>query len=129
MQPLSRGSTEGFPFWKLKKQLPKATRAKFLESDRLVSFISISKFCRLKNPLAIISSLSELHFRHKFNLLVKKREVISIWQQHNQLKTIEMDEVLPDTYNDGYMHQFQPRPFTNWKKSHCRTNIRVKRSK
>ena len=26
----------------------------------------------------------------------------------NQLKTMEMSEVSPDTYNEGYIHQFKP---------------------
>ena len=30
-----------------------------------------------------------------------------LWQQHKQLKIIEMSEAQPDTYDDEYMHQFQ----------------------
>ena len=43
--------------------LPKVEYAKFLESNRLLSFISISKFGSFKNPCAMIFSLSELHFK------------------------------------------------------------------
>ena len=31
-----------------------------------------------------------------------------LWQQHELLKTVEIIEVSPDTYDEGYIHQFQP---------------------
>ena len=41
----------------------------------------------------------------------KRKKVISmnwfLWQQHKQLKIIEMSEAQPDTYDEEYMHQFQ----------------------
>ena len=27
-----------------------------------------------------------------------------------QLKTMEMNEAWPDAYDEGYIHQFQPKP-------------------
>ena len=33
-----------------------------------------------------------------------------LWQQHKQLKTMEMNEGWPDTYDEGYIRQFQPAP-------------------
>ena len=92
--------------------LPKVARAKFLENDELFSFISICKFGSFKNPFAMITSRSELYFRfRRCILLVQKKKVISmnwfLWQQHKQLKIIEMSEAQPDTYDDEYMHQFQ----------------------
>ena len=57
----------------------KVARAKFLESDRLVFFISICKFGSLKNAFAIITGLSKLHFRfRRFILLVQTEKVISM---------------------------------------------------
>ena len=45
---------------------PKVPRAKFLGSDGLFCFVSISKFCSFKNPFATITSLYELPFRFRF---------------------------------------------------------------
>ena len=35
-----------------------------------------------------------------------------LWQQHKQLKTMEMSEVWPDTYEEGYIHQLSMNPLT-----------------
>ena len=40
----------------------------------------------------------------------KNSDFYGIWQQHKQLKTMEMSEDSPDVYNDEYIHQFQPKP-------------------
>ena len=37
-------------------------------------------------------------------------EGLFCWQQHKQLKTMEMSEAWPDTYNERCIHQFQPEP-------------------
>ena len=59
--------------------LPKIQKAKFLGSDRIFCFISICKFGSFKDPLAMITSLSELYFRFKrFILLVQTKKVISM---------------------------------------------------
>ena len=31
-------------------------------------------------------------------------------EQHKQLKTMEISEAWPDTFDEGYIHQFQPEP-------------------
>ena len=41
----------------------------------------------------------------------KKRDFYELWQQHKLLKTKEMSEVWPDTYDEQYIHQFQPEPW------------------
>ena len=38
----------------------------------------------------------------------KISDLYEIWQQHKQLKTIEMSEAWPDTYDEAYILQFQP---------------------
>ena len=65
-----------------------------------------------KNPFATITSLSELHFRFRFILLVqtKKSDFYELWQWHKPLKTMEISEVWPDTDDEGYIYQFQPEP-------------------
>ena len=40
----------------------------------------------------------------------KKSEFYERWEQRKQLKNMEMSEVWPDTYDEGYIHQFQPEP-------------------
>ena len=62
---------------------PKVPRANFLGSDGL--------FCLL----AYVSY---------------KKWFLELWQQLKQLKTMEMSEAWPDTYNEGSIHQFQPEP-------------------
>ena len=70
-------------------------------SDGLFCFSSICKFCSFKNPFATITGLSELYFRfRRFVLLVqtKKSDFCELWQQCKLLKTMEVSEVLPDTF-------------------------------
>ena len=43
----------------------------------------------------------------------KKINFYELWQLHKQLKIIEMSEAGPDTYDEGYIHQFQPEPTHN----------------
>ena len=40
----------------------------------------------------------------------QKNDFYELWQQGKLLKTMEMSEVWPDTYDEGYVHQFQPEP-------------------
>ena len=59
--------------------LRKVTRAKFLGSIGLFCFISICKFGSFKNPVAMITRLSELYFRiRRFILLMQTKKVISM---------------------------------------------------
>ena len=58
---------------------PKVMSAKFLGSDGLFYFSSISKFGSFKSPFATITSLPELDFRfRRFILLVQTKKVILI---------------------------------------------------
>ena len=63
-------------------------KAKSLESDEFFCFISICKFGSFKNPFATIASLSELYFI--FKRKNEKSNFYELWQQHKQLKTMEM---------------------------------------
>ena len=38
----------------------------------------------------------------------EKSDFYELWQQHKQLETMEISEARPDTYDEGYIHQFQP---------------------
>ena len=39
---------------------------------------------------------------------VKTSDLYDLWQQYKQMRTIEMSEIWPDIYDEGYIHQFQP---------------------
>ena len=43
-----------------------------------------------------------------FNSTNEKSDSYELWQQSKQLKTMEMSGTLPDTFYEGYIHQFQP---------------------
>ena len=46
-----------------------------------------------------------------YSFVINERsDFYELWQQHKQLKTMDMNEDLPDTYNEEYIHQFQPGP-------------------
>ena len=40
----------------------------------------------------------------------KKSDLYELWQQHKQLKTMEMSETWPDIFYERYIHQFQSEP-------------------
>ena len=65
-------------------------------------FISMCKFGSFKNP-----STNLLIYPFGTN---KKSDFYELWQQHKQLKTIEMSEASPDTFDERYIHQFHPKP-------------------
>ena len=58
----------------------------------LFYFIGKSKFGSFSNHLSVIINLNNLS-----NLF---------WQQHKQLKTINMNEAWLDIYGEGYKYQF-----------------------
>ena len=47
---------------------------------------------------------------YKWKKKKKKEDFYQLWQEHKQLKTMKMSKGWPDTYNDGYIQQFQPEP-------------------
>ena len=80
-------------------------------------FNSICMFGSFNNPFTTITSLSELYFRFRRFILfaqMKKSDFYELWQQYKLLKTMEMSEVWPNTYNEGYIHQFQFEPTLLW---------------
>ena len=87
-----------------------AIHQKFLGRDGLFCFSSTWKFSSFKNPFAMIASLSELYFRFRRFILLLQMEKNDFYELLQQLllKTMELSEFWTDTYNEGYMHQFQP---------------------
>ena len=55
--------------------------------------------------LNFILDSEDLSFTYK-----QKSDFYELWQLHKQLKTMEMSEAWPDTFNEGYIHQSQPEP-------------------
>ena len=84
--------------------LPKVLGAKFLGSDWRFCFSSICKFGSFRKLLQKLPACLNFAFDSEDLFFCE------LWQQH-KLKTMEMSEVWPDTYDEGYMHQFL-NPFT-----------------
>ena len=84
--------------------LPKVLGAKFLGSDWRFCFSSICKFGSFRKLLQKLPACLNFAFDSEDLFFCE------LWQQH-KLKTTEMSEVWPDTYDEGYMHQFL-NPFT-----------------
>ena len=40
----------------------------------------------------------------------QKSDFYELWLQHKQLKTMDMSEAWPDTFDEGHKRQFQPKP-------------------
>ena len=40
----------------------------------------------------------------------EKNDFYELEEQHKQLKSMEMSETSPDTFDEGYIHQLQPEP-------------------
>ena len=58
----------------------------------------------------MITSLPELYFTfRRFTLLVQmKKKPDELWQLQKQIKTKGISESWLDTYNEGYIYQYQP---------------------
>ena len=63
----------------------------------------------LQQLLACLSFILESEDWYKFGTN-ERSDFYELWQQHKQLKTIEMNEAWPDIFYEGYIHQFQPEP-------------------
>ena len=92
--PLNRGGRADLLLLRTLLAICRSHKSKFLGSNGLFCFISICKFGSLKNPFAMITSLSKLYLRiRRFSLgTIKKSDFYELWQQHKQLKTMEMNE-------------------------------------
>ena len=94
--PLNRGGIADLPFLRTLLAIRQKSRdPSFWEvMNGIFYFINICKFSSFKNPFATITSLSEIYFKsRRFILAVqKKSDFYMLWQQHEQLKTMEMSE-------------------------------------
>ena len=77
---------------------------KVLDSIALVAYASLAASRTLFQWLACLNFILDLCW------FKQKKYFYELWQQHKFLKTMEMREVWPETYNEGYIHQFQTEP-------------------
>ena len=81
---------------------------KLLDSFVLLAYVSLAASgILLQRLLACLNFPSAQKTHSNTN---EKSDFHKLLQEHKQLKTMEMSEVLPNTYNDGYIHQCQPEP-------------------
>ena len=45
----------------------------------------------------------------KISVGINESDFYQLWQQHKQLKTMEMNEDWSDIYDEEYIQQFQPK--------------------
>ena len=66
----------------------------------------------LQRLLACLNfTLDSILFTIDFSVCKKKRnDFCELWQQHKLLETMGMSKAKPDTYDEEYIHQFQPEP-------------------
>ena len=58
-----------------------------------------------------MTSLSKLSIQKIYSVGTKeKSDFCELRQQRKLLKTMDMSGFWPDTYDEGYIHQFQPEP-------------------
>lgn len=97
-------------FTYVKNTISNLLKVTFLGNDWLFCFVSRSKLACFKNPLAMVTSLSEFHFRRaKFILFIKtkeKRFLCELWQQH--ILPTDISQLIPKTA------LFSTRIFKSW---------------
>ena len=82
---------------------------KVMDSFVLLAYASLAASRTLLQRL--LACLNFTLESEDFSLWYKqKSDFYELWQQHKQLKTMEMNEAWPDIFYEGYIHQFQPEP-------------------
>ena len=105
-----------------KSNLPKVTRATFLGSNGLFCFISICKFGSFQNPIAMITSLSELYFRSRRFILLKQmkkmisRNYVSSTSSWKPWKWVRLHLLfsMRDIYNNSHLNPLTEFTCSSW---------------
>ena len=111
-RPLNRGGTADLPLLRtLLAICQKSREPSFLEM--MDSFILLVYASLVASRTLLQQLLACLNFTLEskdlsFNSTNEKSDSYELWQQSKQLKTMEMSGALPDTFYEGYIHQFQP---------------------
>ena len=105
--PLNRGGIADLPLLRtLLAICQKSQELRFWEV--MYSFVLLAYASLAASGDLLKWLLACLNFRfRRFILLVQTKEVISM---NYVSSTMLMSEVWPDTYDEGYIHQFQPEP-------------------
>ena len=84
-----------------------------MDSFVLVAYASLAASrTLLQQLLACLNFI--LYSEDSFCWCKQKNDFYKLWQHHRLLKTMKMSEACPDTYNEGYTHQFQLNPLTKF---------------
>ena len=112
-EPLNRGGIAGLPLlWALlaicqKSQEPSSCEV--MDSFVLLAYASLEASRTLLHQLLACLNftldLGDLGCWYKW-----KSDFFELWQQHKQLKSMERSGAWPDTFDEGYIHQFQFQP-------------------
>ena len=107
---LNRGGIADLPLFRTLLAIHKKSREpsfwEVIDSFVLVAYASLAASRTLLPQL-----LACLNFKfRRFILLVQPKKVISMKYDSSTSKTMEISEVWLDTYDEGYIHQFQPEP-------------------
>ena len=91
-----------------------------MDSFVLVAYASLATSRTLLKQFLACPNFN-FRFRRFILLVQTEKKFYKLWQQHKQLKTMEISEVWPDTYDEGYIHQFQPEPTHKFTSSSSRS--------
>ena len=115
--PLNRGGIVDLPLLRALLAInQKSLEPNFWEvrdSLVLVAYASLAASRNLLQQLLTCLNFS-FDWEDLFCKYKKKSDFYELWHQHKQLKTMEMSEVWPNTYDEGYIHQFQFEPTLLW---------------
>ena len=112
-EPMNRGGIADLPLLRtLLVICQKSLEPSFWEvmnSFILLAYVSLPASKTLLQQLLVCMNFTldseDLSFWYK-----QKNDFYGLWQKHKQLKTIEVGEAWSDTFDERYIHQFQPEP-------------------
>ena len=111
--PLNRGGIADLPLLRTLLAIRQKSREpsfwEGMDSFVLVAYASLAASRTLLQRLLACLNFT-LDSEDLFCWYNEKSDFYGLWQQHKLLKTMEVSEVWPDTYDKGYIHQFQPEP-------------------
>ena len=111
--PLNRGGIADLPLLKtllaIRQKSQEPSFWEVMDSFVLVAYASLAASRTLLQRLLACLNFT-LDSEDLFCWYKRKNDFYELWQQHKQLKTMEMSEAWPDIYNEGFIHQFQPEP-------------------
>ena len=80
-----------------------------MDSFVLLAYASLAASRTLLQQLLAYNNLLYIQKIYPFGAN-EKNDLYELEQQHKQLKSMEMCETSPDTFDEVYIHQLQPEP-------------------